>query len=547
MRKTMMSILALLCALILMLSCAAEGYPEYLNLSSAKPIVVDDEKITLKVAFQEGSIANSNHEDRFFYSYIEQKLNIDLDCIIVTPENVNERVRMMLGSATLPDMMVNLKLTNADIIRYGVDGALFLPISDYINEELTPNLYKLLNENSDAAFTATAPDGKIYTIPTITNNDAASITTFISKKYLNAIGLEEAPDTLDGYLDMLRAFKALDPATMGVDEIWPMVTVRQLDGIFLQNAFGWAASNRKTTAVPLWDVETQSVVLPCMQEKYADYLEFMNTLYSEGLIHPDYFTMSQEAARALVAEGKAPVFSDWAPYMAIPVEEAEDYYMVTPLKSDWNKDGMVSGYTSCTDGLIFISADTEYPELCVRFLDYLYSEEGLVYENHGAPKGSEDTLGLIEGYEFIDGAASHGDAAIGFESDYHYEQSKIALFGMTFDNALLETATWKLAGITEKPEKVLTENQQHDLAVTEGRRAATMPNVFMSVEDVERFSDLQTVIMNYVNVETSKFVVGQKSLDEVDEFFDELNKLGADEYLEIYLNCIGDYKGPQLY
>lgn len=42
---------------------------------------------------------------------------------------------------------------------------------------------------------------------------------FIDTRYLKAIGMEEAPKTLDGFVDMCRAFKELDPADLGVDRI----------------------------------------------------------------------------------------------------------------------------------------------------------------------------------------------------------------------------------------------------------------------------------------------------------------------------------------
>ena len=45
--------------------------------------------------------------------------------------------------------------------------------------------------------------------------------------------------------------------------------------------------------------------------------------------------------------------------------------------------------------------------------------------------------------------------------------------------------------------------------------------------------------------ETAKFVVGQRSLDELENFFTELADLGVDEYISICEEAYADYNGPE--
>lgn len=65
--------------------------------------------------------------------------------------------------------------------------------------------------------------------------------------------------------------------------------------------------------------------------------------------------------------------------------------------------------------------------------------------------------------------------------------------------------------------------------------------MYMDEETSARYSDLATVIGNYVNEESAKFIVGQRSLDEVDQFFEELQDLGIEEYEEIVQNAYADF------
>ena len=74
----------------------------------------------------------------------------------------------------------------------------------------------------------------------------------------------------------------------------------------------------------------------------------------------------------------------------------------------------------------------------------------------------------------------------------------------------------------------------------------TFPNAYMDDETNARYSDLFTVIFNYVNEESAKFIVGQRPLEETDQFFEELKALGIEEYEEIvrefYANFVADHQ-----
>ena len=522
-------------------------YPEYLNMDGYRPIVKEGEEVTLKIAIFANSSATTEFEDRWFYNFIEEKLNINLDVEVLSSENVGERTNLMLGSNDLPDMMFNLSIGNDEVVKYGVEEEMFLPLSDYINEELTPNIVEMLAANPEAQAASIAPDGKMYTIPQIMkksmgNGDTlAQTTTFVDTKYMEAAGITELPVTLDGFIDMLRAFKQLDPATMGVEEIWPMVTVRQLDGIWLQNAFGWVTSNRKTTAVPVWDVYTDQVTIPCLQDRYLDYLTFMNTLYTEGLIHPDYFTMDQETARAMCAGRQAGVCSDYAPGTFNPTEFA-DYICAAPIKTEWSGEGVATAYTAYNIGDILIAADSEYPELCMRFLDYLYSPEGLVYAAAGAPAGSEDTLGMIEGYSIVDGATHMGSEMDKYPSKIEYLYNEVMFFDYYLNEDLVDKYVWEMVGEEYVDAGTTDINRLNIIETTFDYLEAPLPAVYGDTEVAARFADLQSVIKNHVDAETAKFIVGQRPLSEFAQFQEELKAMGAEEYLEIAQNYYKEYK-----
>ena len=65
--------------------------------------------------------------------------------------------------------------------------------------------------------------------------------------------------------------------------------------------------------------------------------------------------------------------------------------------------------------------------------------------------------------------------------------------------------------------------------------------MYMNAEQAVRYGDLKTVIKNYVDAETAKFVVGQRDLNELPKYFEELKELGIDEYIQLCRDAYSDY------
>jgi len=534
-------------------------YPEYLNLDGYKPIVKEDEKVTLKIAVKRRPSQQTMAEDRWFTAFIEERLNIDLEIIEIEMDALSERLNLMFGSGDLPDILWDVDVSNDQISKYGVSGEMFLPISDYMDETLTPNLLAVLEEYSYGKELSTLYDGKIYAMPHVVDNgidnELGDIRFYVNTKYMDAAGITELPGTLDEFVEMLRAFKALDPAEMGVDEIWPVLTPdRGYFENYIAQAFGWM-SNSFTSYT--WDFETGEIVVPCLQDKYKEYVKLLNTMYTEGLIHEDYFTMDRQTGRALAEEGKGGTLANSAPYTAVSTTWA-DYVCAKPLTSEWNSEAFSVVSKGEMRGDIFISADTEYPEVCMRLLDYLYSPEGaaIIY---GAPEGSEDNLGMIGGLrgkdtDTLENAAAFADLEDGkFDDLYTYQINELWFAEMDNYTAAQGKARKELWGFNYSP---LTMENFAALAEVDPDmnyryivRLATqdyfvdpLPLVYMSEEDAVRYTDLFTVIENYVAQEVAKFVVGQRPLEELDAFMEEVYALNGEEYLELCQSFFAAYE-----
>ena len=59
-------------------------------------------------------------------------------------------------------------------------------------------------------------------------------------------------------------------------------------------------------------------------------------------------------------------------------------------------------------------------------------------------------------------------------------------------------------------------------------------NVYIDPDDATYYDNLLTVINEYATQESAKFITGARSLDELDAYFDEIERLGALEYVEFF-------------
>ena len=217
---------------------------------------------------------------------------------------------------------------------------------------------------------------------------------------------------------------------------------------------------------------------------------------------------------------------------------------------------MWRGATSVTSGgQIYVSASTEYPELCMRFIDYLCSTEGIVYASYGPVAGSEDTLGMKVGFSMKeDGTGTtvkpSWDGVYPDSGSYFANMLNFFPFdAVNSGNKSLLSQT--MLGV-ENPTygKLNMDNGEHyylnDIATKQkGTLYQGLPSMFIGPEIYEDYSDLKTLLKNEVNTEVAKFIVGQRDLSELPQFIEDLRAMGGDEYEKIIQDAYADYEGPK--
>ena len=535
-----------------------------LLVSVFSTLAVAEEKVTVSLLTTRNSTATNDIEDVWFFKYLAQKMNVDFE--LEQTLETDQRISLMFASDSVPDLVWGIGLSNNDVMVYGVQEGMLLNWKDLITPELMPNTYQAMQDYPDAFTASTAPDGNIYTLPMITGSSyyantgsfSAAIRMYINKDWMDACGITEIPTTLDEYLEVLRTFKEKDPMGLGENNI-PLIGNQEKDKTFVWNALGFHGTATQAYGTS-FDLKDNQLVLPCYTEEAKEFITFYNTLYNEGLISPDYFTLDQTAARGLMASGVCGVLGD-STVTAIG-DAWPSWVALSPLTSDVNDVAVAAFNPGYSVGQLYASAYTEHPEVLARIVDYMYSDEGALYYFYGPMKGTEETLGAVDGWYYDENNRITTDKVVNGEftdiSEYayqyiksyssapgrfdHYSQTAAAMAGIEFPGKEM-TIVDKLTG-AEIPSLIMDvytdDNNDGHWRITQSEAmidhltAVRLPDVYLTAEQNQRVADLSTVINDYVTAESAKFIVGTRPLSELDAYFEELKSLGIEEYIAIY-------------
>lgn len=535
-----------------------------LLVSVFSTLAVAEEKVTVSLLTTRNSTATNDIEDVWFFKYLAQKMNVDFE--LEQTLETDQRISLMFASDSVPDLVWGIGLSNNDVMVYGVQEGMLLNWKDLITPELMPNTYQAMQDYPDAFTASTAPDGNIYTLPMITGSSyyantgsfSAAIRMYINKDWMDACGITEIPTTLDEYLEVLRTFKEKDPMGLGENNI-PLIGNQEKDKTFVWNALGFHGTATQAYGTS-FDLKDNQLVLPCYTEEAKEFITFYNTLYNEGLISPDYFTLDQTAARGLMASGVCGVLGD-STLTAIG-DAWPSWVALSPLTSDVNDVAVAAFNPGYSVGQLYASAYTEHPEVLARIVDYMYSDEGALYYFYGPMKGTEETLGVVDGWYYDENNRITTDKVVNGEftdiSEYayqyiksyssapgrfdHYSQTAAAMAGIEFPGKEM-TIVDKLTG-AEIPSLIMDvytdDNNDGHWRITQSEAmidhltAVRLPDVYLTAEQNQRVADLSTVINDYVTAESAKFIVGTRPLSELDAYFEELKSLGIEEYIAIY-------------
>ncbi len=351
---------------------------------------------------------------------------------------------VVLQSGAIPDMATVTK--GAAVNEYGDDGIL-LNLSDYM--DYMKYYPEYMQSTSGGEDYAKMEDGSMYYfMDGFYNPDniqgAQSFTSFAYRfDVLKELGLDPAT-TLDEFTELCKTVKEKIDAGE-IDAQYPIINSTLDYG--LQRGF--------VGIFHTWDClyyDEGTWRFGPIEDNYREMLKYLNGLYKEGYIDPEFATADTNAATTKATTGvgvlcptlRSGSVQGWNDAM---MEEGQEWGLAfLPENEDYGtpwKWGSRQGGKSLNARMgIYVSAATEHPEHVVAMLDYQYSDEMVNLMNWGV-EGQTYTAAEDGKKVYSDDITSAEDPAVQ-TGNYGLTASGVCRTGMVFNpmdfNALLDVS-----------------------------------------------------------------------------------------------------------
>lgn len=480
-------------------------------------------KLTLAIVEEAALTANaSNIGETPFGKAWQEATGVELEIMQMADSTA---MNLMFASGDLPDIILYQFNSYSGGTDKAVKDKVIEPLDDYM--EYAPDLQAVFDNNEDWYKEATTADGQIIGFPFIREDAQLRCSSGIMyrKDFLEKLDMD-TPETLDEFYNYLVALKEeLDiEAPFSPQRSW--FFDRAFDGGVMTSAFGLVNTN-------FYQIDG-TVYYGAYQEELKDMLTFMNKLYNEGLLDPNFQTMNFNTMGANFMNGISGACisstgSGIGTYMNAMADDPEfDIAPGASLVANKGDTPMYGQYDNALTGVFaVITPDCKNKEAAVKFLNYGYTEEGKLLFNYG-----------IEGesYTMVNGDPVYTDLIMNNPD------------GLSVTNARAQYDRSWASGPFVQDIGVLQVNalpcQQEAVEIWSSTDAANyaLPRISVAEEDLAEYTRLMSDIKTYRSEMWIKYITGVESLDNFEsEYLATLKSMGIEDAIEMQQKALDNF------
>lgn len=504
-------ILALILAAVMALSLAAcTKAPTGGSAANADPLTKDD---VIKVVMM--SHASWPYQDSWkVMEYIRESIGATVEVNAIPGSDAATKYSTMFADpSALPD------ICQFDY-KGGAEGQLMqgalIALDDY--EAYMPNYVAWKDSLSEVDYDAYVTsrksyDGKVYYTPVVGRETTEGVMAWLYRKDIFEKHNLKVPTTFDELYEVSKELKALYP------NAYPFCVRNAIK--FNLNVM--APSFDANWAGPglYYDYAEEKWKHGSLEEPMREALTFFNKMAAEGLMTPDYATISTSSWQELISSDRGFITPEYQTRIDFFNSIARDNNqplrftaMVPPVANAEKGTNKVLknnldpyGYVLCN------TMDEGRIANAAKFLDWFYSDEAVELVSWGKEG---------ETYEVVDGKKQ-------FISNGANEPIK-TLYGFSIPGTFLIADT---EAIESTESEDISEVRDMVMEYTTDKFPPTKYLSF-TPEEAEFMADKITAINTYVDEIITKIATGQEPISKFDEMLEEANKMGLAEVLETY-------------
>ncbi len=478
-----------------------------IEISGAKAKLLEKE-MTIKIMGAENPsqpfAANAPVFDAIF-----EKTNVKVEMQIVPGSDYEQKTKTLIATNSMPDAIMK----TPSIKDYASSGV-FLAISDYI-DQYAPNFKKLQEQIPD--INKSYIDGKLYVFPSLARyQNKMGRVPMIRADLLRELNLQ-TPTSFEELYTVLKKMKEAYP------DIYPWSNRNGTGNLLTCVAYSMGSGHGIYYDK---DVDGGRYVYGALQPEFKEVLSYLNRMYGEKLLDPDYAVATADQWKEKMSSGKAFFYFD-NPSFAINFNKAlrdeNTGYGFTPMETLTNSKGEKRNlyYSEHWMENMVISAAVKQPENVVKFMDWLYSEEGSDITNFGVENkdftksNSEYTISP----ELIQKHLQDSDPWRGYMGELG---TGLLGFSMYID----ERTQWPFMAEETK--------SWYDLWKNDKAMDNYVLDPVFTVEETEKLKEIKTRVDTIITNELDKFILGNSTIDQFDSVAAKIKEAGAQEMEEIY-------------
>lgn len=453
--------------------------------------------------------------------YLGTKLNITWDIIPWADYAVKEKT--VLASGDIPD--VYTYSSYSAVQQYGSQGVL-LDISKYMSK--VPNYKKYVDQTKDSKYLVYDSDGKSYGfLDGFENNKniegAQSLSTVAYRFDIFKKNNIKIPETLDEFSSAAKKLKELYP------NLYPINISSK--NFTLQRAW---ANIYHTNDNLYWN--GKEYVYGPFEDSYKEMLMYLNQLYKDKLIDPEFITDTDDKATQKMVTGKTLIQpSVWAGTANSDNRLDKSIEVGLAMLPSNSKYGTPWKLMSTQPGKslqqrfgVAISAKTKYPDLMVKMVDYDYSD-GIVQLMNWGIEGKTYQKKSDGTFEFLPEIMSAADPVRAL-AEKGVSSSMACRSGIPFTP---QDFTANIAQLQEEPwyNKGQFLKSQYWLATEKfgGKESIApfdrAPVINLSTDETTSKATATNAAYTAANEAAVKFITGQMSFDKWNDYKANIEKV----------------------
>lgn len=485
-----------------------------LPIGDGDSITVMHESLNLMGPLAEAGAGIESFQQMGYIQEIQARTGITLEITELNHSTKDEQVQLAIASGALPDVLCGMSYATGD------EGALaddvIVDLTDYA--EYAPNYFYMVQSAGDQKKQFLS-DGKVLKFMSPYEQYRANQGMVIRKDWLEEQGME-VPETYDQMTEVLKAFKDAYNCSSPIYMTSQCYITGLSDGYDIT---AFPADGSVESVMPYY-VDNGVVKSTLNSDGFKDYLAMLRSWYEDGLFDPDFVSVEynpfsdylsghidSDQMGVWVTSGEG-IDNYSVPIACVPMlvrnEGDMDHIFPTSLTTDSMNDTYVT--TNC-----------ENIELVMNYLDYWYSQDGILFFNYG-----------VEGESYYlndSGEPEFTDALINNE------------YGLSVSNMMRLYCGY---GIWSAPMlRMRTAAFNSDLAdeaweVWSAKLdgAMTMPDyISLNTDQAETEGYHSSDILTYTLQMVPQFIIGASDLDaEWDTYCSKLEDMGLNECVEVW-------------